>query len=389
MPKTETDDLMSAIYAAALAPRHYDQTIDQLDGLLFNDDNTPRNMLQSTAQTAFEKDAEIHIIVARGIQERIGRIAITDQRFSSLINSSPNPAILFTRAGTVLAINAPARQRFGASIKTLADCIHDAEALRNIQAFKTSRANEHVIAVASHKESGSESKTCFLVNSIDPALVGNAGAQVYLLSIIDLGFSDHSITLFRSAFALTKAETEVAVLIASGSRLSEIATKRSVSEDTIRTQIKSIKTKTATKDIPSLVRLLCGFAAGTSASPVLKRTETADGYITLQDGRRLAYVEQGAPNGRAVLMFHNTPYGVQLPADAIEQAYRDNLRFIAPYRTGYGDSDLISNCTGDQLVTQVAHDHKALLDALGISTALVISQAGGAAFALQIGRAHV
>jgi hypothetical protein len=100
-------------------------------------------------------------------------------------------------------------------------------------------------------------------------------------------------------------------------------------------------------------------------------------------GRRLAYVEQGAANGRPVLMIHNVPYGVELPAAALRQAREDNLRIIAPIRPGYGTSDMLAHTDTDSLLTQVAQDHKALLDALGLPKTLVISHAGGASFALR------
>jgi hypothetical protein len=142
---------------------------------------------------------------------------------------------------------------------------------------------------------------------------------------------------------------------------------------------------------PALVRLLCGFSANVSAmagkSAPIARDDSSGVAVTRQivlaDGRRLAYVEQGAANGRPVLMIHNVPYGVELPAAALRQAREDNLRIIAPIRPGYGTSDMLAHTDTDSLLTQVAQDHKALLDALGLPKTLVISHAGGASFALR------
>jgi pimeloyl-ACP methyl ester carboxylesterase/DNA-binding CsgD family transcriptional regulator len=390
--ENEPEDLIAAIYAATLAPNDYHKTIVQLDGLLFGKDAAAglaeANALQ---ETEFEKYVHAHIMAARNIQERIGRLKSGKTEYGTFVESNPNPTVLFSRSGKIIAANVHMRGKLGLAPKALTDCITEVDALQRLLAFVSSSKTQDLVAVASAKKSGTAIKSCYLVNRIEALPLDSAHSEMFLLSIVDLGFNDKAVSLFQSAFALTHAETEIAVLLASGARLSEISAQRGVSDDTVRTQIKSIKTKTGAASIPALVRLLCGFSAGVPSAAVLnsgaqrsgKSAMKAAGTVILPDGRRVAYVEQGAANGRPVLMFHNVPYGVHLPEAAIEQAHKDNLRFIAPFRSGYGNSDWLTNASNDALVTQAAQDHKAVLDALGITKAVVISHAGGAPFALR------
>ena len=68
-------------------------------------------------------------------------------------------------------------------------------------------------------------------------------------------------------------------------------------------------------------------------------TEPVTGFVTLGDGRRLAYLERGRPDGFPILHHHGMP-GSRLQHEAEPEFYdRLGVRVITPDRPGYGLSD--------------------------------------------------
>lgn len=100
--------------------------------------------------------------------------------------------------------------------------------------------------------------------------------------------------------------------------------------------------------------------------------------LTLADGRRLGYLEQGDPTGRPVVALHGTP-GSRLTGYPYEQHLVDNgIRLITYDRPGCGDSDRAPG----RSVADAAADICALLDSLGIDRAAVLGGSGGGPHAL-------
>lgn len=65
----------------------------------------------------------------------------------------------------------------------------------------------------------------------------------------------------QRAFGWTEAEAEVAREIASGARLHEVAERRGVGIETVRTQLKSVFRKAGVSSQAALVRLLANASA--------------------------------------------------------------------------------------------------------------------------------
>ncbi len=395
MASTNTHDLIAAIYAATLSPQDFERNFDRLDTLLsFDEDGTAA----SERRDSRVDDAALpHVEIARSIQGRIGLARTRDQKVSTILESVPNPSFLVARSEKVVASNAPALARHPRLPATLADCIADADVRRQIRDFFRQNSDT-LLAIAGHADPRQKAQTSVLVKRVDAGLVGGAASDLFLVSIVDFGFDEETMEVFRAAYGMTRAESQVAVLLASGLQPPDIAKQREVSLDTIRTQIKVIKHKTSVRDIPALVRLLCGFSAGVLA-PTAGRGEAsvpqsksaplkARREFILKDGRRVDYLEQGHADGRPVLLFHNLPYGAELPEAAIRHAHAERLRFIAPFRPGFGRSDAVEHLAMDARVTQVAEDSRELLTHLGIGDTVVVSHAMGAAFALRLARLY-
>ena len=105
---------------------------------------------------------------------------------------------------------------------------------------------------------------------------------------------------------------------------------------------------------------------------------TADKFISLRDGRKLAYAEYGTPDGKAVLYFHGHP-GSRLDLAMFGQTVLDGsgLRLLAIDRPGIGLSDFKP---GRKLLDWPA-DVREFADALGLEKFSVMGMSGGGPFA--------
>jgi pimeloyl-ACP methyl ester carboxylesterase len=100
--------------------------------------------------------------------------------------------------------------------------------------------------------------------------------------------------------------------------------------------------------------------------------------VGLPDGRRLAYVQHGDPDGTPVLFFHGTPAS-RLGNDFTEDpAGALGLRVIVPDRPGIGRSDP----KPDRTILSWAHDAAALADALNVNRFGVVGYSGGGPYVL-------
>ena len=98
--------------------------------------------------------------------------------------------------------------------------------------------------------------------------------------------------------------------------------------------------------------------------------------MTLADGRTLAYVERGEPDGLPVVFHHGTP-GSRHGQHPDPDVYR-GVRFFTFDRPGYG----LSDPRPGRQVADVAADVSALADHLGLERFAVFGASGGGPHAL-------
>lgn len=401
MSGLDREKLISAAYSATLSPNQYDETIDLIDDLIFSDESAGH---VDALKRGADPDLFAHFQRANDIQLLLGRKKTEKSDERILLDATPNPALIFDQSEKIVAMNDLAKNMMGKECVTLIDCGVNEHVLRNIRRFFGNDDSQKIFVEPDYLFTRKSMNTCLLVREI-PAIADverqNRSTRVFksfLLTIVNLGFDQSTTSLFGNAYGLTPAETSIAVHLANGMQLPEIAAERDATIATIRTQIKSVKRKTNARDVPAIVRLLCGFSAGMLTSAQLSRTSGSamqdatpfkfSAELILRDGRKMSYVEQGNPRGIPVIMLHNMPYGVELPQNAIAAAHRMNLRIIAPYRPGFGSSDNLKDIDVEQLLDHVAADIQELLNQLGISEAVIAGQTIGAVFALRFARLY-
>lgn len=199
---------------------------------------------------------------------------------------------------------------------------------------------------------------------------------------------------FAKHYALTPAEAKVSQHIVTGNSVSEIAKQTNVSENTVRTQLKSVMAKTNTKRQAELVSLILTEPSVLLENNLKEQTlpieilankvSTAltengqQNFIVLNDGRQLCYKEYGDPNGIPLIHCHSVVgCREEIPYHGAQIAKVKGIRLIVPDRPGFGQSDSVKHFS---FVTWV-EDLKQLLDSLHIQSCYVMGYLMGAVYA--------
>ncbi|MBV7257529.1 alpha/beta fold hydrolase [Pacificimonas sp. WHA3] len=380
---TETPDperLIDESYAATVEPERYDALMQAWDEFLTE--------LNAAGSARFEDTVmPQHFARSQMILEQADRLRAAERTPEQLAEMTPGIGIVIDRAGTVLAANRNAiavtacRARAALGESTLS-----AHAVRRLLTWTCERDAPPFLFVPCDI-GNADAPECLLATQVESAATGPRSQ--YLLSAVSLRIDEAAAAAFGSAFSLSDAEAAVAASLGQGLQVAEIAERRGVSMHTVRTQVRQITQKTGANGIAGLIKMVCGFAANYAYSqaarsrvaphlkPVAARRETS---LRLSDGRSLAYVEHGDPDGRAVLFFHNMLYGCYLTDKCAAACVERGWRVIAISRPGFGLSDPVK-AEGRELVAQVTRDARALLDHLDIGRVIAAGHAAGSLYA--------
>jgi pimeloyl-ACP methyl ester carboxylesterase len=96
-------------------------------------------------------------------------------------------------------------------------------------------------------------------------------------------------------------------------------------------------------------------------------------FLTLRDGRRLAYVENDQPSGFPLFFFHGTPGSRNPKSTLLSIAERYGVRLISADRPGFGYSDFQL----ERVLLDWADDVVELADALEVERFAVMGVSGG------------
>lgn len=125
-----------------------------------------------------------------------------------------------------------------------------------------------------------------------------------------------------------------------------------------------------------------------STAPVTRRTpgegdpsSVVDTSITLRDGRRLQYLDLGAPNGFPVITCHGGLSSRWDAGPAHDAALAQGIRILSPDRPGVGGSDTAEGRT----IASWPSDVVELADALDLDRFATLGWSLGAVYALACG----
>ena len=218
---------------------------------------------------------------------------------------------------------------------------------------------------------------------------GTAVPPLALIVTSELNWTEGLTRSLRAAFGLSPAEVDITRAISRGQSLTEIAEQRGRSAETVRTQLRTILTKTETHGQSDLVRVALTLLQGAclpedrlaqpESTAALPRLSTS---LRLSAGRRMDYLEFGDPKGMAVLYLHSDWGLTRWPARAETAAAARGLRILVPLRAGYGASSPLPE--GTDAIEGVSADLAALLDTLGLTEVIVLSMGGDLRFALHL-----
>lgn len=147
-------------------------------------------------------------------------------------------------------------------------------------------------------------------------------------------------------YELTDKEQKTLIALTHGRSIKEIAQQSFVSENTVKTHLKSLFRKTDSNSQADIVRLVLTHESqvldsyfGNHATMLnkTKHQTSLDKFLTLSNGLKIAYREYGPKEGKPIVVCHNG-YGcrVTIPANYQSICERQNKRIIIPDRPGFG-----------------------------------------------------
>lgn len=376
-------EIVERLYEVALDPIRLEDLVEVWEGRL----GPMRVGPVDAAVLLDDPEIEAH---ARRASVFLDRFEATrgEAAWNSVLEDYPRTAAFITDGGAfITACNPAAATAFGLrEDSSLADLpftpeeIHD---LRDAILRAVQGRDDRPALLRLHSE-GSGGPVILRV----APLAGARGRPMALVTSTELVWPEGFEAVVQQAFGLTAAETDIVRGLTLGQQVREIAEARDRSAETVRTQLKSVHAKTGTRGQPELVRLVLGLMdvaavqPETGAMPRGTLEPRPFQSLTLADGRRLEWIEFGAPDGAPVLYMHMDFGLIRWPAPAEAAARALGLRVVVPVRAGYGRSDLHPRST-DHL-TGVTLDYAAVLDHLRLRDAAVIALGADLRFAANL-----
>ena len=308
-----------------------------------------------------------HITLAMDIIGKVRTINDKLEEAQHLVESHYGFGFIIDENGRIIVSNTDA-QRFTSEADFLSDLAIDSISTNNIMNWMKD-TEEYYSFFHVHIGGGSESIPLFISPiKIEPT-TDTKSVKHFLITSVESTLSTVAVDVIGRSFGLSPAESQVAGMLTDACSPKEIANLRDVKITAVRTQIVKIKEKMGAKDIPDIVRLFISMGLRQkSVKTQIGRMEAIRGLnqrktireasMTLRDGRRLQYFEQGHPKGQIILYIHSLIDGVEFPELFSRGLVRSALRIISPSRAGFGRSepnrksniiDMVDSCVADMI----------------------------------------
>lgn len=379
-------EIVDRLYDVALDPIRLEELVDVWEGHL---GPLRRGPVDEVAPIE-DPEIEAHINRASVFLDRYEATSRNDRHRSVLEQIHRSAAFLSEGGALITAFNRPAAIAFGlregAPITDLPFDAGDIDKLMSaIRKITVGRAKQVITLRIRSTVTGGP-----VIARVGPVASPDGRTMAVVIST-ELVWPEGFAEIVQEAFGLTTAEVEIVRGITLGLPVKDIAEARGRSPETVRTQIRSILAKSETHGQSELIRVILGLMDVVQL-PVEKMPGLAprSGALTpaqfqslhLADGRKLEWIEFGAPKGMPVLFTH-LDYGMlRWPATAERTAARRDIRVIAPVRAGYGATSPLA--PGVDHLEGVTDDYLAVLDHLEVDRCVIITQGADMRFSMNV-----
>ncbi len=295
----DTPKLIDLVYASTLDPHRYDDLLAcwqlHLDAVIAD-----AGLDAHAGAASDQAEIERHFNRAFAILERLGRQTVEGRSLGALVDGEARPSALVDATGRIIAVNGRAHSLFGLSSGDRVESLSlEAAGLNNIRKSLARMADEppgRLLTVTRALSSADGSAP--IVALTRAAIAG--GAPAALLSVADIEWSERIGELLREVFGLTPAECDIARGVIAGLPPERLAQARGRSEQTVRTQTKSVLRKLEVRNQAELIRMIAGLMQMDAAPNMLGSAELGpDGRTTIMlAGSRLLDVTVGRSTDR-------------------------------------------------------------------------------------------
>ena len=378
-------ELIDHIYDVALDPARYEELIDIWEKRV----GPLRHLLDSgLPEDGLSSDPDL-VLHARRASEFLGRMRDeADQNWQVKLATEVAAAFCVSPSGVILDANEAAGVllgiKAGDDVRQLRLSVDEREELTDAIRASSRGGRSSLLRFAA---SGGERSIVFHVASFQPT----RGEPIAFVRTSEIGWPANLTVMMKEAFRLTDTEVEIIRGLVEGKSVKEICTDRGRSLETVRTQLRSILSKTETRSQSELIRITMSLMdvvgqtsqemsvkgrMGAKLDPIPFQTMVQPG------GRRYDFIEFGNPAGRPCL-FLPIDYGlIRWPRQAEKEALRRNIRVIVPVRAGYGQSGQLPPRV--DYAGETAADMIRLVDHLGIARTAILSLGADVRYAMRM-----
>lgn len=379
-----SDRIIEQIYDLVTAPEDYDQFMlslqQQLDALPGRGEAARATLIESHLKRA----SELVDIITPWRRE-------TDDGLTAELAKKHQATFVLSEGGEIVDANLAARTLYSLPPRARTDDLplddHDIARLRRaaLDIIRGTASNTPNSILRLHNV---ETEGAFLA-TLSAFVLKGSGTIRAVVKTGDVAWPSHLGPILSDLFDLTVAEIEVVRLLVQGHKVEDIATLRSTSKTTVRSQLRAIFSKTNTGSQIDCVRMVFGLAIMQDmdeghllATRIQAAQETPffprdnDLHIFHQpDGRQTEYSDFAARNGPVILFYHDQAFGDVWFGDAVAAAKQKGLRVIGPRRPGFGHSTVYPGKWSEP--RNFAPEVERLLDHLEIEHVALIALSSG------------
>jgi pimeloyl-ACP methyl ester carboxylesterase/DNA-binding CsgD family transcriptional regulator len=387
----QRNDLIAKAYDAAISPDEYDNLVTKWSEYLAAfDQDFPSEISKEPSLSDFVTDEEIF--------DHFARAAIIFQKFSNESSSQVPQDFIKGDDRAALVINADGN--IEATNSKPGEIFHDLKHIRDLEpklrAGDYARLQE-TISQQNHSINA-HSPTVILCEDnhgvlshfvVVPANTAKHQASYFILRSLQPRWSKELQSVLMNVFELTNRECEIVEGWCNSLSISDLAKQHNRSVETLRTQVKTILSKTGTGSQAALMRLISGLSSLFIANSVSEHDSIAQGQtriFKLQDGREIETNIYGPDHGEPVVFIHGMLGGMVIWKELGKILFEHNIKLIVPNRPSFGNSTPYSD--RDTAPQKFAEDLFFILDTLKIKSVTLMAYGAGSVYAFAANTLH-